>query len=330
MPIIKEQKLFHFENISGTYNNDVHEFEQNIRREINIRHGLWISIINFSPKQSIQMHFKREFPVIDFGFIFEGDIKKKLDMDSFDKKELHIKNGISGVQYSSDQSGVFTINPRKRQQILHIHTSIDFLQGLLKNECFYLHPYLKSIMNGESKKQFSITKPMSPEIQTVVYQILNSSNNTIPRDLYLEGKTLELLSLHLGALSMGHKQSNEISLSPLEKERLSTAKEILTQDLLSPPTLHLITSETGLSANKLQKGFHQIYGTSVFDYLREFKMQTARTLLEKNETNVSETAWSVGYTNVSHFSAAFKKRFGVLPKQYLKASLKNQQSISCK
>jgi AraC-like DNA-binding protein len=55
-------------------------------------------------------------------------------------------------------------------------------------------------------------------------------------------------------------------------------------------------------------------------------MQEARILLEKTETNVSETAWQVGYVNVSHFSAAFKKRFGILPKHYLKIRLKDLES----
>ena len=41
-------------------------------------------------------------------------------------------------------------------------------------------------------------------------------------------------------------------------------------------------------------------------------------LLAGTDSNVSETAWAVGYVNVSHFGAAFKKRFGILLKQYLK------------
>ncbi|MDD4273457.1 MAG: helix-turn-helix transcriptional regulator [Desulfobacter postgatei] len=59
-------------------------------------------------------------------------------------------------------------------------------------------------------------------------------------------------------------------------------------------------------------------GKSVFNYFREYRMQKAMQLLDETRTNVSQTAWQVGYTNVSHFSESFRKRFGILPKQYLK------------
>lgn len=71
----------------------------------------------------------------------------------------------------------------------------------------------------------------------------------------------------------------------------------------------------------IQTGFRQAYGKSVFDYFREYRMQRAMQLLDEIRTNVSQTAWPVGYTNVSHFSEAFGKRFGILPKQYLKNRL---------
>ena len=50
-------------------------------------------------------------------------------------------------------------------------------------------------------------------------------------------------------------------------------------------------------------------------------MQKARHLLETAEMNVSQVAWEVGYVNVSQFSKAYKKRFGVLPKQYQRSIL---------
>jgi len=44
------------------------------------------------------------------------------------------------------------------------------------------------------------------------------------------------------------------------------------------------------------------------------RLEKAFALLEQGEHNVSESAFAVGYTNVSHFSEAFQKRFGILPR----------------
>ena len=43
-----------------------------------------------------------------------------------------------------------------------------------------------------------------------------------------------------------------------------------------------------------------------------------KKLLEENQLNVSEIALQVGYSNSSHFIAAFKKKFNTTPKQFTK------------
>ena len=45
-------------------------------------------------------------------------------------------------------------------------------------------------------------------------------------------------------------------------------------------------------------------------------MEKAYALLPQGRMNVSEVAWEVGYINVSHFGAAFRKQYGVNPKVF--------------
>jgi AraC-like DNA-binding protein len=45
-------------------------------------------------------------------------------------------------------------------------------------------------------------------------------------------------------------------------------------------------------------------------------MNTARDLLDSKQFKVNEIAEKVGYSNVSHFIEAFKRKFGKTPKQY--------------
>ncbi|MEW9054080.1 MAG: helix-turn-helix domain-containing protein [Neobacillus sp.] len=52
--------------------------------------------------------------------------------------------------------------------------------------------------------------------------------------------------------------------------------------------------------------------------MREQRFDKAFSLLEDGEHNVSETAFAVGYTNVSHFSKTFKERFGITPRDLCK------------
>ena len=50
-------------------------------------------------------------------------------------------------------------------------------------------------------------------------------------------------------------------------------------------------------------------------YLIERRLEHAALLLTEQK-NVSQAAALSGYSNMSHFSASFKKKYGVLPKEY--------------
>jgi AraC-like DNA-binding protein len=46
------------------------------------------------------------------------------------------------------------------------------------------------------------------------------------------------------------------------------------------------------------------------------RLTKAALLLKEQQVNVSQLAYAVGYTSQSNFSTAFKKYFGVSPKEY--------------
>ena len=51
-------------------------------------------------------------------------------------------------------------------------------------------------------------------------------------------------------------------------------------------------------------------------YVIAERLETGARLLLENEKNVGEIAALVGYGKASNFAAAFKKRFGVAPREY--------------
>ncbi len=59
-------------------------------------------------------------------------------------------------------------------------------------------------------------------------------------------------------------------------------------------------------------------GLSVFEYIKEYRLRKARTILENQEYHtVSEVSYQVGFNYPSHFSTAYKERFGKQPSEYL-------------
>jgi AraC-like DNA-binding protein len=62
----------------------------------------------------------------------------------------------------------------------------------------------------------------------------------------------------------------------------------------APLSLPELAGYAGINETKLKRGFRKVYGTSVFGYLRNQRLDKARILLETGDMNVSEVAYSVG------------------------------------
>jgi len=100
-------------------------------------------------------------------------------------------------------------------------------------------------------------------------------------------------------------------------KKIRKAKEIIISKMIEPPTLIELAREVEISLKKLKEGFKQVYGTSVYAFLLDYKMQVSKRLLSSKNYNVNEVALKVGYSTATHFINAFKKKFGTTPKKYL-------------
>ncbi|WP_052414720.1 AraC family transcriptional regulator [Paenibacillus sp. FSL R5-0345] len=167
---------------------------------------------------------------------------------------------------------------------------------------------------------------ITPSIRLILSQIADCSYGQGMRELYLEGKMLELMAVYLNeSLYEAERIPGSVKLSKDDMESLRLAKEILQRDYLHPPTLAGLSRIICLNEFKLKKGFKEMFGYTVHAYVIEQRMQRAQQLLEQGNMTVSEAASRVGYGNVSHFSAAFRKKFGVRPGEYLISS--RQRSV---
>jgi AraC-like DNA-binding protein len=68
-----------------------------------------------------------------------------------------------------------------------------------------------------------------------------------------------------------------------------------------------------MSASVLKTSFHEVFGVTVFAYLRNLRLERAREMLLDQGVSVKEVSWAVGYASLSHFARAFRQRFGVSP-----------------
>ncbi|MEN9570610.1 MAG: hypothetical protein RL172_1841 [Bacteroidota bacterium] len=83
------------------------------------------------------------------------------------------------------------------------------------------------------------------------------------------------------------------------------------------PSINQLAKDAGMSPSKLKTLFKKIYGKALYEYYQEQRMIKAKAML-LTTNSVKETAMEFGFKNISNFTLAFKKQFGVLPNEFTK------------
>lgn len=153
---------------------------------------------------------------------------------------------------------------------------------------------------------------MTPALFTLLDEILHGATGARGRQLYLEGKGLELLARLVDELTAAFDDERP-RLTAHDVERLQRARTLLLARLEDPPSLPALARAAGLNEHKLKAGFRALFGDSVYGVLRAERLGCARRMLVARSGSVSEIAVRVGYRNPSKFAAAFRAHFGVSP-----------------
>ncbi|MBR4898607.1 MAG: helix-turn-helix domain-containing protein [Prevotella sp.] len=91
-------------------------------------------------------------------------------------------------------------------------------------------------------------------------------------------------------------------------------------DHFSDETLdsNLICKEACISRSHLHRKMKELTGLPISDFIQNLRLEQAARLLVEQKQNITQVAYSVGYSYTSTFSTAFKKHFGVSPTEYIK------------
>lgn len=157
-------------------------------------------------------------------------------------------------------------------------------------------------------------RSMTAEIHQVISQILSCPYSGQVRRAYLERQALDLIALKLHGLN--HLKQLSYPLVTEDLDGIYQAGKILARNFNNPPSIQGLAQQVGLNRLKLNQGFHQVYGTTPFRYLRNCRLALARHLLTTSEFTVETVAHKVGYTSRSNFASAFRQQFGLNPKTF--------------
>ena len=312
-----------FENLqkNGKLSNHIDGFEtfmelpkeigKGYRREIELRPGFELLLENYQFQESFVANVEAESSPWEFSACISGNIRCTLQGV---RGDIDVDPGQFNVSFVSNPRGTIRYPVGQRLAFVSIRVESRLFSTFLNGQFDQIPLGLRGIADGFNGKFFYRAGKTTPFMKIAIHQILNCPYHGPIKRMYLESKAIELIVHQLVFDVNVHKKFPILRSGDIE--RIHEARDILIRDLQNPPTIAVLSRKVGLNEFKLKKGFHYVYGTSIYRYFLDHRFAHAKYLLEEGRMNISEAAYAIGYSRLDYFASSFKKYFGTTPKAY--------------
>jgi AraC-like DNA-binding protein len=236
-------------------------------------------------------------------------------------KNEKLKERQFAVHWETAGSYDLTVAPTENKTRLFFELSMadHFFQDLVTEDSGFLTRFHdRRTVNAPA---LAYTASMAPAMYDVIRDMQQTPYKGRLKEIYLEAKAIELFLMQVGQLDREGGQSGRLSkLKPGDIDRLHAIKEYITLNFHQPFTIISLARQAGINQMKLKEGFKELFETTIFGYLHEIRMKEAKRLLVDERLYVGEVADRIGYKHPHHFTAAFKRKFGVLPRDLLSST----------
>lgn len=270
--------------------------------------GMHIGYGNFSLANATSVRFLSDFETIEMHFALAGHTLTK---ESFSSQIYEFSGGQHNIVYASAFNGTSDWS-YGGVKTFEINLLPEFFTKRLPEGLAMFKNFKQAIDQKCTARLSTRNYPITAQMLLIIHDILNCDRAGEFKKMFLESKVMELLLLQLE--QMAHFDKHQTSkLLPRDIEKMYEVRELLLKKMDHYHSLHSLATALGTNEFTLKKGFKEVFGKTVFQYLNELKMNHAKEKLIKDDVSVAEVSAIVGYKNPQHFSTAFKKRYGVTP-----------------
>lgn len=239
----------------------------------------------------------------------------KKDSFSLNKKTGKVRHYIANTngvyffnQNTNSENDIILKN--KDIEDISLNIPIPYFENLVN---LYPELFEASFQRYQKGESFFLTENFNATTAlhyTILSQIENSHLIGTCSNAYIDAKILELLSINFSRIDKKQISNNS---KFIYCDKINEATFILKTTLTNPPSVRELALKVGLNPNLLREGFKEMFNTTVYGYLFDYKMQLAEQYLRDTKKTIAEIALLCGYEHTSHFCTAFKRRFGISP-----------------
>ncbi|HAT61006.1 MAG TPA: hypothetical protein DCS83_00435 [Prevotella sp.] len=260
---------------------------------------------NLKGKQKYKVHIHDINDYLEMHFQFNGMSKtnfqdEEIILQPNSQSIFHITDLISSHELYKDNTLPFSFFEIKISK----KVTQDIFPEEMWNEMDFVNP-LFTTQNSHIKS----VKPITPQMQFIISDICRNPFKGYMRKSYLEAKVIELFLLQVES----HRNIQKENLRKDETDKIIAARDYLDKNYNKKIRIIDLARTMGTNQQTLKKGFKELFGTTIWGYYNNLRMETAKDLLINQEKSIAEVADNIGYKNPQHFTVAFKKKYGILP-----------------
>lgn len=203
----------------------------------------------------------------------------------------------------------------ERHQFITVELAPEFLRQQLGGEENHLHETVQDILAGNRAAHASPAIRLGSEHQWLIASLRKPPVYIGAQRLWYHAKALEVAAALLFRAPSGEDLFCQRQ-KRLNHDRVQKVIALLRANLAESLSLEEIGRRVGCSHFHLSRIFSQETGHSIFQHLRQLRLERAAELLREGKLNVTEVTLEVGYASPSHFSMAFHEAFGCCPGLY--------------
>lgn len=276
-----------------------------------IEKNFCIRYFNFSVKKDLSFDFFTEFPDPDlmYKLLYNLDDNETVD----DSKTDFNSNRHNVLLYSTNvvRKGVFRKNINIRRVLVIFTTSWlteNYAEASIKMDNLVQDLATKN-------KATLISEKLDTQSRFVVTQLANELDRSSFPQIHIKTASFILLNDFLNKI-VQRSRKDILSDQTLHYYTMVRVEEKIVQSINQKlPNLDQLATEFNLSLSTLKRHFKIVYGKNIYQYYQEKRMEWGKAQLEKGNTTIGEIATQLGFYKINNFSIAFKKYFGVLPRE---------------
>ena len=273
--------------------------------------GIHIGYGDMALSQETHLFFESDMETVEMHFLICGDTST---VDQLTGKVFEFGCNQHNIFYSNGFKGISKWSHTSKMQLFEVNMTPSFFDKYLPADTNLFETFREQLFHRKQSQLSPHHLHITPQMLLIIREILNTQRKGIFKKMLIEAKVLELLMLQLEQIS-SHQCDVFCNLKKADVEKIYAVKEIIMNNLSAPGSLIDLAQQVGTNDFTLKKGFKEVFGTTVFGFWNEMKMQEAKRLLLEQSLTVAEVSEQIGYKNPQHFSTAFKRYFGTSPSQ---------------